>query len=161
MDEETLNTIQKVSKKMSTKYAFINYDKEDIEQEAFIMCINAIPRYNGSIPLEHFLLCHLSNRLKNLKRDKANARHASIIYATSIDVVSQQNESFLLEDNVEDNMHCEEIKRKIDLNLPAEYREDYLMMINGISIPPTRRKKIRDMIENILFPSSYLEKEDE
>lgn len=141
---------------MSAKYAFINYDREDIEQEAFIMCLNALPRYNGSIPLEHFLLCHLSNRLKNLKRDKANARHASVIYALPIDTVSQQNNSFLLEDGVEDNLDCDEIKRKIDLNLPAEYREDYLMLINGVQIPPTRKKKIRDMIKNILFPSSYL-----
>lgn len=150
LDDETLRIIQKVSKKMANKYAFINYDPEDIEQESFIICYNALSRYNGSIPLEHFLLVNLSNRLKNLKRDKANARHAAFIYAVPINSIPHEDECFLTEDKIEENMDEDILKKKIDRNLPAEYREDYLLMINGISIPTTRRKRIRQIIMEIL-----------
>lgn len=150
IDEKTLEIIQKACKKMAKKYAFINYSEEDIEQEAFIMCANALEKYNGSIPLEHFLLVHLSNRLKNLKRDKANARHAAFLYAVPIDSVSQQNDCFLTEDNIIEDIAESDLRKKIDKNLPAEYREEYLMMINGINIPTARKTKIRKIISEIL-----------
>lgn len=150
INDETLAIIQKVAKKMAKKYAFINYDEDDIQQEAFIMCAKALPKYNGTIPLEHFLLVHLSNRLKNLKRDKANARHSAFLYAVPLDHVSQQNECFLTEDTVVEDIAEADLRKKIDRNLPAEYREDYLMMINGVNIPTARRKKIRNIIEEIL-----------
>jgi DNA-directed RNA polymerase specialized sigma24 family protein len=157
MEQEILETIQRATKRMSSKYKFKNYDTEDIEQEAFMICMKALDKYNGSIPLEHFLLHHLSNRLKNLKRDKANFRHTKILYPVPIHTVPQNDDSFLLEEQIEDILDCEAIKQQIDQNLPAEYREDYLMLINGAEIPYSRKIKIRDMIYNILYPSSYLD----
>lgn len=160
VDQETLKIIQKVSDKIAKKYIFLNHDLEDIKQECFILCLQAIPRYNGSIPLEHFLLCHLSNRLKNLKRDRANSRHYKILYTAPIDSVPQEDPCFLLE-NEEDDLAAErELRSKIDQNLPAEYRKDYLALISGNDIPIGRKTKIRSIIRNILSPTSYLECDD-
>lgn len=44
---------------------------EDIEQEVWVLCLDALSRYNPKLgELENFLRNHVSNRLKNLKRDK-------------------------------------------------------------------------------------------
>lgn len=157
-DQETLEIIQKVSNKIAKKYVFLNHDLDDIKQECFIMCVNALPRYNHSIPLEHFLLCHLSNRLKNLKRDRANYRHSKILYAASIDFVPEEDPAFLLDNEEEDIVAEKELRKKIDMNLPAEYRKDYLALLDGQDIPVGRKTKIRKLIRNILSPTSHLDK---
>lgn len=75
--EEVIETMITVSKRLAPKYTFTGYDVEDVEQEAFIECMNALPNFDQSRinssannPLENFLASHLSKRLKNLKRDK-------------------------------------------------------------------------------------------
>lgn len=136
---------------MANKYSFINYDPDDIRQEAFLMCVNAIPKYNGLIPLEHFLLHHLSNRLKNLKRDKANAKHAKIIYASPIHCIPQDSENFLIYDQLEENIYAKELSEKIDSVIPAEYREYYLMLINGKKIPHQIKVQIRKIVSEVLY----------
>ena len=42
---------------------------DDIKQEAFIICIEALNRYEEGRPLENFLSVNLSNRLKTFMRD--------------------------------------------------------------------------------------------
>jgi len=160
-DPETLEIIQKVSDKIAKKYVFLNHDIEDIKQECFIMCCNAIPRYNGSIPLEHFLLCHLSNRLKNLKRDRANTKHSKILYAASLDYVPDEDPAFLLDNEEHELLAEKELRAKIDKNLPVEYRKDYLALISGHDIPLGRKTKIRSLIRTILSPTSYLDSNDD
>ncbi len=46
------------------------YDIEDIKQEAWLICIDGLNSYNGSHPLENFLIVHLRNRLINFRRNK-------------------------------------------------------------------------------------------
>lgn len=159
-DQETLEIIQKVSDKIAKKYVFLNHDLEDIKQECFILCTQAIPRYNGSIPLEHFLLCHLSNRLKNLKRDRANTKHSKILYAASLDYVPDEDPAFLVGNEEEELFAEKELRSKIDKNLPAEYRKDYLALIAGQDIPLGRKTKIRSIIRTILSPTLFLEEND-
>lgn len=68
--EEDLEVINKVVNRLSPSHVFPNYSIEDIKQEAYIMCLQALPKWDGVRPLENFLARHVRNRLNNLKRDK-------------------------------------------------------------------------------------------
>ena len=68
-EKEVMREITSVINKIAHKYTFYGYEIDDIKQEAFIMCVDAMERYDPSRPLENFLSVHLSNRLKNFVRD--------------------------------------------------------------------------------------------
>ena len=63
--------IEKIATAKRRNSAFAYYRPEDIEQEVWILALEALPRYIPSAgELENFLNNHVTNRLKNLKRDK-------------------------------------------------------------------------------------------
>ena len=68
-EDEVVQVITKVAKKLAHKFVFASYDVDDIEQEAFLMGIEGLKRYDSSKPLENFMYAHINNRLKNFKRD--------------------------------------------------------------------------------------------
>lgn len=49
---------------------FGSYTKEDISQEIWLLCLEALPRFDHKRNLYNFLLTHVKHRLKNLKRNK-------------------------------------------------------------------------------------------
>lgn len=49
---------------------FGSYTKQDISQEIWLMCLEALPRFDNKRSLYNFLLTHVKHRLKNLKRNK-------------------------------------------------------------------------------------------
>lgn len=67
---QVIKVIEKVINRTCSKYTFGYYERDDIKQEAFIIAINALEKYDGVRPLENFLQVDLGNKLKNLKRDK-------------------------------------------------------------------------------------------
>src|SRR5210317_2085879 len=68
--KQQLETIMKVVNRIAPKYTFGYYDVDDIKQEAYIICFEALEKYDPSRPFENFISKHLSNRLKTLIRDK-------------------------------------------------------------------------------------------
>ena len=68
-EQEVIDQIQIVVDRIAPKYTFYGYQRTDLIQEAFIICMEALPRYDEKRPLENFLSVHLSNRLKNFVRD--------------------------------------------------------------------------------------------
>ena len=64
-EQQVLDTISKVARKLAPKYVFASYDVDDIQQEAFLMGVEALDRYDTDKPLENFLYTHINNRLKN------------------------------------------------------------------------------------------------
>ena len=70
MDEQdVLDIIETICNRISPKYTFYGYTVDDIKQESFIICVEALNRYDGIRPLENFLSVNLSNRLKTFMRD--------------------------------------------------------------------------------------------
>lgn len=76
-EEEVLLNIEKVVKEFSDSYTFGYYELEDIQQEARVEALKALPKYdpldaNGkpTRPLANFLYAHVKNRLLNLRRNK-------------------------------------------------------------------------------------------
>jgi hypothetical protein len=73
-DSQIVETIQKIAKRLSKKFRFGYFTSDDIEQEIAVLCLQAMPDYDGERPLENFLWTHAHNRLCNLKRDKYERR---------------------------------------------------------------------------------------
>jgi len=67
---EVLTIIARATAGMAQKYKFGFYGIDDIEQECFIFAVEALEKYDGRAPLEHFLRVHIRNQLLNLHRSK-------------------------------------------------------------------------------------------
>jgi len=61
--------MQKVAKRLAPKFVFGYHSVRDIQQEAIVLAIEAMERYDGIRPLENFLSVCVHNGLINYKRD--------------------------------------------------------------------------------------------
>lgn len=63
-----------VASNLAQTFKFGYYTYQDIKQEAHILCIKALPRWDKTRSLYTFLYSHVRNRLCNLKRDNYERR---------------------------------------------------------------------------------------
>jgi len=69
--DEAFPIIERLAKSRSSNGAFAYYENKDVYQEIWCMCLEALERYDRTIgPIENYLVRHVTNRIKNLKRDK-------------------------------------------------------------------------------------------
>jgi DNA-directed RNA polymerase specialized sigma24 family protein len=68
-EEEFLNVLEKISKKLVHKFRFGYHEVEDMKQQAAIFAMEGLERFDNSRPLENFLWTHVRNRLFNFKRN--------------------------------------------------------------------------------------------
>jgi DNA-directed RNA polymerase specialized sigma24 family protein len=149
-EQEVFDTISLIVDKIAPRYTFHGYEIDDIKQESFIICLDALDRYDCKRPLENFLSVHLSNRLKNFIRDnhylKDNTEKKKIKSPNYISDENYIKENF----DIEEYLINKEILQIIDEELPSNMREDYLKMINGVSINKNKKEKIINKIKEIL-----------
>ena len=156
-EEEVTSIILKVAQKLAPKYVFASYDIEDIEQEAFILGIDGLKRYNSDKPLENFLYSHVNNRLKNFKRDnyyrqdhgsaqKIQDRKKNLLEPIDIDCLY----SISTKDSTVTDAHIREITELIDKKLPSHLRRDYLKLRNNSPLPKSRKANVIKVIEDII-----------
>jgi len=153
--DQVMKQIEVVVNRIAPKYTFSTYDVDDIKQEAFIICMDALERYDQKRPLENFLSVHLSNRLKNFIRDnyytkdeEEKKRVMRPKYLGSEDIVQYDNQTEQLVD-------AKNIKTVVDKHLPAHYRADYLKIINEVYVPKKRREEIIELIKEIVETYGY------
>lgn len=150
-EKETLDKIHFVISKISPKYTFSGYDIDDIKQEAFIICMDALERYDENRPLENFLAVHLSNRLKNFIRDnfylKNDEEKKKILTPSPI-----SNEQVVYDStDVPDLLTMlNELKEEIDIKMPASMRMDYLKIISGVYVPKNKKEDIISFIKDLI-----------
>ncbi len=156
-EEEVKSIILKVAQKLAPKYVFASYDVEDIEQEAFIIALEALERYDTDKPLENFLYTHVNNRLKNFKREyyysqdhgiaqKIQDRKKNLLEPIDIDCLY----SVSTQDNTVTDAHIREITELIDKKLPSHLRRDYLKLRNNSFLPKSRKANVIRVIEDII-----------
>lgn len=173
LNEQTIETIQKIAKRLAPKYVFGYYTVEDIEQEAFLIGVDGFARYDASYgPLENFLHVHVNNRLHNFRRDnfyrppqkgcaecpdsscescqERQRRALSRRYLTQSADPALCLEQSSYTDETTTNIELDEIKTKINLNLPMDMRIDYLRMLDGVYVPKQRRIEIENKILEII-----------
>lgn len=68
-EQELLDTIDIISKKLAYKFKFGYHDIEDMKQQISIFALEGLKNYDYQRPLENFLWTHVRNRLFNYKRD--------------------------------------------------------------------------------------------
>lgn len=68
-EQELLETIDTISKKLSYKFKFGYHEAEDMKQQISIFALEGLEKYDHQRPLANFLWTHVRNRLYNYKRD--------------------------------------------------------------------------------------------
>jgi len=176
-EEEVIETIMRVSKRFCNKFVFNSYDEADLLQEAFIIGMEGLPRYNSETgPLENFMHKHIYYRIINFKRSKCS-RPMELCELCGDGVCDKCKKSKTLwssrrnltdpidlgsvKDEEEQNMKMyadstgdiefQEIETLVNQYLPVELRPDYLRFRDGCNISKTRRNKIEEYLEDILM----------
>ena len=67
-EDEVIKTIRAVAKKLSAKYKYGFHEQEDMEQEAFLIAIRAMEKYDEAQPLENYLTVCLRHTFLNERR---------------------------------------------------------------------------------------------
>ena len=165
-EQQVIETINKVISRYIYKFRFGYYESEDIRQEAFIIAMEALDRYDEERPLENFLAVHVKNRLSNFKRDKffrqegesnksdwnsPNNTKRFLMEPLNIDSIRDEYEENMKNpDDFVENIANSEIFDLIDGHLNIKYRADYLRMLDGVYVPKPRREQIYQEILTIL-----------
>jgi len=158
-EKEVLDTMELVVDRIAPRYTFYCYDVYDIKQESYIICIEALERYDGIRPLENFLSVNLSNRLKNFVRDNhfigdANNNRIKVLQPAQLDY-----EEYLIDEDdeteIENSIDYNHYTSFIDRFLPASMRMDYLKLINNIYLPKNRKQDVVDKIIEIIEEAGY------
>jgi len=182
-ENEVVEIINKIARRLSTIFRFGYYSADDIFQEAWIIAIEGLNRYSVQKgPLENFLWIHVRNRLCNFKRNKYERLEKPCkrcIYDCEESPLCEIYNKWLkrrdskknlvdmidlncVDDKYEKNMKIvneygdiDHLSEIIDKFLPPQYRRDYLQMIGGIYVPKKRRIEIQNIIREILEEHGY------
>ena len=135
-----------VMERIKKKYSFAYYDGEDIAQEAYIIGLQVMQKYDKSKgDIVNFLSVSVGNRIKNLMRN---------VLAKETDTISINDISEDFNTIGDKNTTVDEFWLMIDENLHPSYRKDYLKIKQGLSVPKLRKKKIIEEIKKIVNDNS-------
>ena len=157
-EDEAVEVIMRIAKRLAPKYVFASYAVEDIEQEAFLIGIAGLAKYDPTRPLENFMYTHISNRLKTFKRDnyyrldygtaaqKIQDRKKSLLEPVDIDAIY----SVYTNEQSTSNAQIQETLALIDRKLPSHLRRDYLKLQSNAPLPKGRKAIVIEAIEKII-----------
>ena len=162
-EQQVIDQIDKVCNRIAPRYTFYGYTADDIKQESFIICMEALNRYDGIRPLENFLSVNLSNRLKNFVRDNHYFSGDSEDRIKLMQPAQLDHENSIVDEGSSGSMNYEDLDLKdmaelINENIPADIRMDYLKMINDVYVTRQKREDIISIILEILEEYGYHEK---
>lgn len=150
---ENQEIIMSVAKRIAARFTFPNYDVEDITQEAYIMGMDAIQRWDGVRPLENFLSVHIRRRLMNLKRDKYFRPNSKVQEEKKrlMDASPVEDIKNLLRASAEsENIEFRELLEYIDKHLPVGLRKDYIKLINDDLLTRQAKNNLCVVLKEIL-----------
>lgn len=152
MNQDQMKIITKVINRIAPKYTFGFYELDDIKQESYIICLEAMERYDPTKPLENFISKVLSNKLKNLVRDKyfRNSSSEDKKLLMDLGVSLQDITPPEYDQDIENKISTQEALEKIMSELPTAYRNDFLRIANGVNIQSHRKNLLFDKIRSIL-----------
>lgn len=181
---EYLETLDRVVRILAPSFTFGFYDLDDVMQEARIMGLECIERYDEKRPLENFLYTHIRNRLLNLQRDKLRRNDPPCLpcHMGTPCVPHGYCEAYarwLARNNAKTNLmrplgmdalperaepehedHTE-LWALIDAELPVHLRADYLMLKAGVSLPKSRRDTLLRVLRDIVGGSQSIATDQE
>jgi len=165
---EAYPVIERLAKSRSANGAFAYYESRDVYQEIWCMCLEAMDRYDAQIgPIENYLVRHVTNRLKNLRRDKyfrpgsdvlssglALAR-MNLVNALPLDVGGVVGEgtilcSTLINAEPIDYMMCDETLSYIRERIPNNLCEPFEEMLGNNRVRSPLAKEVQQKVIEIL-----------
>tara|TARA_Y100000004_G_scaffold192093_1_gene252037 strand:- start:147 stop:671 length:525 start_codon:yes stop_codon:yes gene_type:complete len=161
-EQQVIDQIEVVINRIAPRYTFYGYTIDDIKQESFIICLEALNRYDGIRPLENFLSVNLSNRLKTFVRDNfftgtSNEDRKKVFQPAQLEyedkILDEQNKF----GNSYDKMDLQDMVKLVDQYIPASIRMDYLKMTNDIYVAKQRREEIIETIKELLKEHGHYE----
>jgi RNA polymerase sigma factor (sigma-70 family) len=150
--------ILKVIDRIAPKYTFSYYELDDIKQESFIICLEAVEKYDNSRPFENFISKHLSNRLKTLIRDKysrsniESEKHEKLNQSKKnlMDLKSVDGSYKIYEDDIIERMSTSEAIQTLMRELPPSMRNNFYRLANGVSIQSSKKQALFEKVKEIL-----------
>jgi RNA polymerase sigma factor (sigma-70 family) len=148
----------KVINRIAPKYTFGYYDVDDIKQEAYIICFEALEKYDPSRPFENFISKHLSNRLKTLIRDKYSRsnidspKHEKLNQSKKnlMDLKSSDGNYNAFEENIIEKISTDEAVEILMKELPPSMRNNFYRLANGVSIQSAKKQNLFKKVKEIL-----------
>ena len=151
-EEEVLQIMEKVAKRLAYKFRFGYYDIDDMKQEAYLEAIKGLEKYDEKRPLENFLWTHVRNRLFNLKRNKYERPDKPCLQCP-LNAYSEEDDSCLIYDLRLDcgiyNRWDTRNRTKKNLMRPIEFSE--------VRDESEKNMSNRDDIENKVIINEILE----
>lgn len=147
--------IQKVCRKLCSRFTFVGYDADDIYQEGIIIALEIFPKWNGT-KLERWLTVSISNRLRNLvyrhgphsKNPDIKEKLEKLFYAACVEVVDESSLPYYELDLEE--LDIKMLFEDIDEHMPLHLRPHYLQMRAGETINIHKRNEILKFIRELL-----------
>lgn len=159
-EAELLNLIESISNRYAYKFRFGYYDLDDIKQEAFIIALEALDKYDESLPLENFLARHIRNRLITFVRDnyyrkevhseageRLNEMKQAVMNPVSIDSIP--DDQLIMEGDFDQVDLCE-LFDIIDEHLDPKLRESYIKLMHKGDLTQHQRATIINHIKEIV-----------
>lgn len=148
----------KVIDRIAPKYTFGYYDVDDIKQESYIICLEALSKYDQNRPFENFISKHLSNRLKTLIRDKysrsniESPKHEKLNQNKKnlMDLKSNDGNYNAFDDDIVERMSNQEAIERLMIELPPSMRNNFYRLANGVSIQSAKKQALFHKIKEIL-----------
>ena len=162
---DAVEVIMKIARRLAPKYVFASYDVEDIQQEAFLIGVAGLEKYDQTRPLENFMYTHINNRLKTFKRDN----YYRLDYGTAAQKIQDRKKNLLEPVDIDsiygvytneqstNNAQIHEVLELIDQKLPAHLRRDYLKLQSNSPLPKGRKAVVIEAIERIVNGDDYEE----
>lgn len=155
---EQQKIILTVIDRIAPRYVFSYYELDDIKQESYIICLEALSKYDNSRPFENFISKHLSNRLKTLIRDKysrsniESEKHEILNRNKKnlMDLKSCDGQQTITEEDILDKISTEEAIDILMRELPPSMRNNFYRLANGVSIQSAKKAALFDKIKEIL-----------
>lgn len=134
--DEILDVIARLRK---TKFSFL--EEEDVAQEAYLIAMKVIKKWDGVRSLEHFLMASLSRRLVSLSR----AYYRNAAKRKTTDFVGLTDMPVTMPDTIASR---DELDYILD-RLPIGMRTDFLRWSQGVVLPPTRRDALIQRVQEL------------
>lgn len=161
-EDEILEIIDNVSSRYAQKYSFGYYEPDDIKQEAFILSLEALEKYDEVRPLENFLAVHIRNKLITFIRNNyyrtdyssavgeaVNDSKRKIMNMLDISLVNAENESRMTREFGLNEIYTEELMDILDYNLHPHFREDYHKYLDGFKLTSAREENLLNHLKEI------------
>lgn len=130
-------------------YQFPGHEREDIEQEAIIIGLMSLDKFDETrANLKTFLYMKMHTKLLNLKRDKYFRPD------TKSDTKEKLNNAEQLDLDVWEEMEDSDRKeymRVVDNEMPYEMRDDWNRLKEGIRLKKPRREQILREVRKIIY----------